>query len=133
MAKEIIYALCHHRRRSRYAATNPFSGPDALGGRAIGSGCCLCFCAHASGFAACYGRSGMARSAPTYAAVPGLIRKYFTIGQADFGGLYLFRDRASAQAWFNDAWRARVVATYGAQPTVTYFDVPLVVDNSVSR
>jgi hypothetical protein len=77
--------------------------------------------------------AGMARSVPTYAAVPGLIRKYFTIGQADFGGLYLFRDRASAQAWFNDAWRARVVATYGAQPTVTYFDVPLVVDNSVAR
>jgi hypothetical protein len=77
--------------------------------------------------------AGMARSAPTYAAVPGLIRKYFTIGQADFGGLYLFRDRASAQTWFSDAWRARVVATYGAQPTVTYFDVPLVVDNSVAR
>ena len=77
--------------------------------------------------------AGMARSVPTYAAVPGLIRKYFTIGQADFGGLYLFRDRASAQAWFSDAWRTRVVATYGAQPTVTYFDVPLVVDNSVTR
>ena len=77
--------------------------------------------------------TGMARSAPTYAAVPGLIRKYFTIGQADFGGLYLFRDRASAQAWFSDAWRTRVMATYGAQPTVTYFDVPLVVDNSVAK
>ena len=77
--------------------------------------------------------AGMARSVPTYAAVPGLIRKYFTIGQADFGGLYLFRDRASAQAWFSDAWRTRVVATYGAQLTVTYFDVPLVVDNSVAR
>jgi hypothetical protein len=77
--------------------------------------------------------AGMARSVPTYAAVPGLIRKYFTIGQVDFGGLYLFRDRAAAQAWFSDAWRARVVATYGAQPTVTYFDVPLVVDNSVAR
>lgn len=77
--------------------------------------------------------AGMARSVSTYEAVPGLIRKYFTIGQADFGGLYLFRDRASAQAWFSDAWRARVMATYGAQPTVTYFDVPLVVDNSVAR
>ena len=77
--------------------------------------------------------AGMARSVPTYAAVPGLIRKYFTIGQADFGGLYLFRDRAAAQAWFSDAWRARVVATYGAQPTVAYFDVPLVVDSSVAR
>ena len=77
--------------------------------------------------------AGMARSAPTYAAVPGLIRKYFTIGQADFGGLYLFRNRTAAQAGFSDAWRARVVATYGTQPTVTYFDVPLVVDNSAAK
>ena len=77
--------------------------------------------------------AGISRSVSTYEAGPGLIRKYFTIGQADFGGLYLFRDRASAQAWFSDASRARVMATYGAQPTVTYFDVPLVVDNSVAR
>lgn len=77
--------------------------------------------------------AGMVRSVPTYAAVPGLIRKYFTIGQADFGGLYLFRDRASAQAWFSDAWRAKAAATYGGQPTVTYFDVPLVVDNSATK
>lgn len=73
--------------------------------------------------------AGMAKAAPTYAKVPGLIRKYFTIGQTDFGGMYLFRDRSSAQAWFSDAWRAKAATTYGAQPTVTYFDVPLIVDN----
>ena len=74
--------------------------------------------------------AGMAKSAPVYSKVPGLIRKYFTIGQADFGGMYLFKDRASAQAWFSDAWRAKTAATYGSQPVVTYFDVPLVIDNS---
>lgn len=73
---------------------------------------------------------GMAKSAPIYAKVPGLVRKYFIIGQGDFGGIYLFRDRASAQAWFNDGWRAKAAATYGSQPVVTYFDVPLVVDNA---
>lgn len=73
---------------------------------------------------------GMVRSVPVYAKVPGLVRKYFTIGQGDFGGIYLFKDRASAQAWFSDAWRAKAAATYGSQPVVTYFDVPLVVDNS---
>lgn len=77
--------------------------------------------------------TGMARSAPTYAKVPGLIRKYFTIGQSNFGGMYLFKDRASAQALFNDAWRAKTAQTYGSQPVVTYFDVPLVVDNSVAK
>lgn len=73
--------------------------------------------------------SGMVKSIPIYGKVPGLVRKYFTIGQADFGGIYLFKDRASAQAWFSDAWRAKAAATYGSQPVVTYFDVPLVVDN----
>ena len=47
--------------------------------------------------------AGMAKSVPVYQKVPGLIRKYFTIGQSDFGGIYLFKDRASAQAWFSDA------------------------------
>ena len=77
--------------------------------------------------------AGMARSAPTDTMVPGLIRKYFTIGETNFGGMYLFRDRASAQAWFSDAWRAKVVTPYGAPPTVTYFDVPLLVDNSGTK
>ena len=76
---------------------------------------------------------GMVRSAPSYAKVPGLIRKYFTIGQSDFGGVYLFKDRAAAQAWFNDGWRAKTAATYGSQPIVTYYDVPLVVDASAAK
>ncbi len=73
--------------------------------------------------------AGMVQSAPIYAKVPGLIRKYFTIGQADLGGIYLFKDRPAAQAWFSAAWRDKATATYGSQPVVTYFDVPLVVDN----
>lgn len=74
--------------------------------------------------------AGMVKSAPTYSKVPGLIRKYFTIGPVDFGGIYLFKDRTSAQAWFSEAWRAKATATYGSQPVVTYFDVPLVIDIS---
>ena len=77
--------------------------------------------------------AGMAKSVPVYQKVPSLIRKYFTIGQSDFGGIYLFKDRASAQAWFSDAWRAKAIATYGAQPIVTYSDVPFVVDNVAAR
>lgn len=76
---------------------------------------------------------GMVKSRPIYEKVPGLVRKYFTIGQGDFGGIYLFKDRTSAQAWFSDAWRTKAAATYGSQPIVTYFDVPLVVDNSGSK
>ena len=74
--------------------------------------------------------AGMVKSAPTYSKVPGLVRKYFTISAEDFGGIYLFKDRATAQAWFSEAWRAKATATYKSQPVVTYFDVPLVIDNS---
>lgn len=77
--------------------------------------------------------AGMAKSVPLYERIPGLVRKYFTIGEGTFGGLYLFRDRAAAQAWFSEAWAAKAAATYGARPTVTYFDVPLVVDNSGAK
>jgi hypothetical protein len=73
--------------------------------------------------------AGMERSKPTYQAIPGLIRKYFTIGtDGSFGGMYLWTDRTAAQAWFSPAWRTRVIATYGSEPKVTYFDVPIVLD-----
>jgi hypothetical protein len=73
--------------------------------------------------------AGMERSKPTYQAIPGLIRKYFTIGDdGHFGGIYLWTDRAAAQAWFNAAWRTRVVATYGSEPKITYYDAPIVLD-----
>lgn len=73
---------------------------------------------------------GMRKSVDTYRRVPGLLRKYFTIGDGVFGGVYLFTDRPAAQAWFNDAWRARIQSTYRATATVTYFAAPIVLDNA---
>ena len=73
---------------------------------------------------------GIRDSVPQYRKVPGLLRKYFTIGDGTFGGVYLFESREAAQAWFGPAWRARVQATYGAPAKVTYFDVPVVLDNA---
>ncbi len=74
---------------------------------------------------------GIRKAVPDYRKVPGLVRKYFTIGQGDFGGIYLFTDKATAEAWFGEAWKARVVKTYGVPATVTYFDVPVALDNAV--
>ena len=77
-----------------------------------------------------YVEAGMRKAVPDYRRVPGLLRKYFTIGEGDFGGVYLFSSRAAAQSWFGDAWKARVAATYKATATLTYFDVPVVLDNA---
>jgi hypothetical protein len=72
--------------------------------------------------------AGMKASVPQYDKLPGLIRKYFTIQPDGFGGMYLWRDRASAEAWFSAGWRERVKKTYGRDATVTYFDVPIVTE-----
>jgi hypothetical protein len=58
------------------------------------------------------------------------VRKYFTATDDSFGGIYLWKNRAAADAWFNSAWHARVVKTYGVDGQVTYFDAPLVIEGT---
>lgn len=67
------------------------------------------------------------KAAPSYRTVPGLLRKHFIVGHdnTSFGGLYLWRDEASAQAWFNDAWHERVRKTYGQEAAIDWFDTPI--------
>ena len=63
---------------------------------------------------------------PTYQKIPGLLRKHFTVSkEGTFGGVYLWKDEASARAWFNDAWHARVVKTYGQDAKMEWFDTPI--------
>jgi hypothetical protein len=63
---------------------------------------------------------------PTYQKVPGLLRKHFTVSSnGHFGGVYLWRDEASARAWFGDAWHARVIKTYGQDAKIEWFDTPI--------
>ena len=75
----------------------------------------------------------MQQSVPQYQSLPGLARKYFTLSEdGKFGGIYLWRSRAEARAWFSDAWRAKAAATYGSAPQVSYFDAPIVMDGTAS-
>jgi heme-degrading monooxygenase HmoA len=67
------------------------------------------------------------KAAPAHRAIPGLLRKHFIIcdNGASFGGLYLWKDEASAQAWFNHAWHERVQKTYGQAAAMNWFDTPI--------
>jgi hypothetical protein len=76
--------------------------------------------------------AGFEASVPQYKKLPGLIRKYFTVNDEGFGGMYLWKNRAAADAWFSAAWRAKAKATYGSEPQVSYFDAPRVIDNSAA-
>lgn len=64
---------------------------------------------------------------PQYAAVPGLSFKIFTLARPgrEFGGVYLWQDRASADAWFGPAWHERVRRERGVEADVRMFDASL--------
>src|SRR5947208_7888457 len=71
-------------------------------------------------------------SAPKYQNLPGLIRKYYLRSQdsSTAGGVYLWESRAAAERVYDGEWRARVAQLYGSEPTITWFDTPVIVDNS---
>ena len=71
---------------------------------------------------------------PEYAKLPGLVRKYLTIGDdGTAGGIFLWSSRAAAEAWYNDAWQAGVLKRWGAPAKITYFDVPALTDGPAAR
>lgn len=59
----------------------------------------------------------------------GLLKKYYLNGEAGGGGVYLWRSRAEAEAWYSPEWYERMCQTFGATPRVTYYESLVQVDN----
>jgi len=74
-------------------------------------------------------------TAPLYEGLPGLIRKQYLFDPQTGigGGAYLWEDRRQAEAFYDDAWKARLTKKYGAPPQITFFESPVIVDNSGSE
>ena len=70
-------------------------------------------------------------TAPKYQNVPGLVRKCYILSQNGntVGGIYLWNSRAEAESMYTESWRDYVREKYGCDPSVTYFETPVVVDN----
>ncbi|MCW5772570.1 MAG: hypothetical protein KIT16_13090 [Rhodospirillaceae bacterium] len=69
-------------------------------------------------------------SVPAYAGYPGLIRKYYLLGDDGYiRGVYLWESRAAAEKLYTEAWRKGVRERFGSDPTVSYFETPVVIDN----
>ncbi len=70
-------------------------------------------------------------TAPRYLGMAGLLRKYYLFDpeKGTGGGCYLFGDRAGAETVFNDDWRKLIKEKYDAEPSVRYFETPVLVDN----
>ena len=70
-------------------------------------------------------------SAPTYRALAtkGLVRKDYLNGDEGGGGVYLWENRAAAEAWFTDARIAELTERFGVRPRLTWYDTHVTVDN----
>ena len=77
----------------------------------------------------------MHEAAPRWLNLPNLVRKTFIYDPAanQAGAFYLWEDRASAEAAHNEAWRQGVRDRFGSEPSIRYFDTPLLVDNALGR
>jgi hypothetical protein len=70
-------------------------------------------------------------TAARYLGVAGLFRKCYVLSQDGntAGGIYLWNSRTEADAIYTESWRAFVREKYGTDPSLTYFESPVVVDN----
>ena len=74
---------------------------------------------------------GGTSSAPIYRdlCTKGLIRKDYLNGEAGTGGVYLWDNRTSAEAWFTEERVAELTKRFGARPRLTWYDTHVTVDN----
>ena len=69
-------------------------------------------------------------SVPRYAGFPGLIRKYYLYGADEsVKGVYLWESRAAAEKLYTAEFRKGVKERFGFEPTITFFETPIVIDN----
>jgi hypothetical protein len=74
-------------------------------------------------------------SAPKYRDLPGLVRKYYLYSAESKigGGIYLWKSREDAERTYTAEWKRMIRERYGADPLITYFDTPVVVDNATGE
>lgn len=74
-------------------------------------------------------------TAPKYREIQGLIRKYYVLSKdgGTAGGVYLWNSQEDAERLYTDEWKKFIKDKYGAEPSVTYFESPVVVDNAVGE
>ena len=70
-------------------------------------------------------------TAPKYKGMAGLIRKYYFLTQdgTKAGGIYLWKSREDADRIYTEDWKRFVHGKYGTDPSLTYLECPVVVDN----
>ena len=60
-----------------------------------------------------------------------MIRKHYFLSEAGdrSGGIYLWENKAAAEACYTPEWQAMVTEKYGKAPEIQYLENPVTVDN----
>ena len=74
-------------------------------------------------------------AAPKWFKLPKLVRKTFVYDPEanQAGAFYLWENRAAAEAAHDETWRQSVRDRFGSEPSIRYFDTPVVVDNALGQ
>jgi hypothetical protein len=74
-------------------------------------------------------------TAHKYQGMPGLLRKYYflTSDGAKAGGIYLWKSREDADRVYTEEWKSFVRGKYGSDPSLTFLETPVVVDNVLNE
>ena len=74
-------------------------------------------------------------SAPKYEALKGLVRKYYLFDAENRtgGGCYLWESREAAERVYSAEWRKMITDRYGSPPEISFFETPVIVDNSLGK
>lgn len=77
-------------------------------------------------------RQHFLKIAPDFLDVPGFIRKQFIhdVNGGVAGGSYLWKDLASAKAFYGGAWLEGIRRRYGCAPRITYFETFAIADQA---
>ena len=74
-------------------------------------------------------------TAHNYEGIPGLIRKYYGITPdgASLVGIYLWQNRAAADAFYTPEWVATVTKRWAGPPQRQDWETPMVVESAERR
>jgi hypothetical protein len=80
-------------------------------------------------------KSSFLQVAPDFKHLSGLVRKYFLISEdgKTGGGVYLWNSMEDARSFSEEVLRPTLRERFQMEPTIEYFDAPVVVDNVTSE
>jgi hypothetical protein len=72
--------------------------------------------------------------APGFREVPGLVSKHFIWSDSGVaGGVYQWKTREEAEAFYAGPWRTGIIERYGMEPTIEYFTTFAVTNNEAGE